>query len=185
MRFALLLIVPSLVAAQVPPSASPSVSVTTEEGSAEMEFAYRGFSLAAPYADFTLRARVLAAPGTTPLVCNTSRRTAQLMECGELIRDPADSAEFYLAAYILEGQVAFLSFGDSGGALLVEHVQRDLSRRFGRPHASRTGMWEWRAGREFVRLTWRGRGPARWIYISLWDDRLMERIASYVRRRPN
>jgi hypothetical protein len=189
MRFALLLILilPSLVAAQVPPSASPSppVSVTTGEGNAEGEFAYRGFSLAAPYAEFTLRARALAAPGTAPLVCNTSRRTAQLMECGELIRDPADSAEFYLAAYVLEGQVAFLSFGDSGGAPLVERVQRDLSSRFGRPHASRAGMWEWRAGREFVRLTWRGRGPARWIYISLWDDGLMERIAGYVRRRPN
>jgi len=187
MRFPLLLVVPSLVAAQVPsaPSPSPPVSATTREGTTKAEFAYRGFSLAAPYAEFTLRARALAVPGTAPLVCNTSRRTAQLMECGELIRDPADSAQFYLAAYILEGQVAFLSFGDSGGAPLVERAQRDLSRQFGRPHASRTGMWEWRAGREFVRLTWRGRGPARWIYISLWDDGLMERIAGYVRRRPN
>ncbi len=187
MRLALLLVLPSLVAAQDRPTASPSppVSVATDEGRAEQDFAYRGFALAAPYADFTLRARALVAPGTAPLVCNTSRRTAQLMECGELIRDPADGAEFYLAAYVLEGQVAFLSFGDSGGAPLVERVQRDLSRRFGRPHASRTGMWEWRAGREFVRLTWRGRGPARWIYISLWDDGLMERVARYVRRRPN
>jgi hypothetical protein len=187
MRSALLLILPSLVAAQVPPSTAPSPpeSATTREGNAATKFAYRGFSLAAPYAEFTLRARVLAVPGTAPLVCNTSRRTAQLMECGELIRDPVDSAVFYLAAYVLEGQVAFLSFGDSGGAPLVERVQRDLSERFGRPHASRTGMWEWRAGREFVRLTWRGRGPARWIYISLWDDGLMERISSYVPRRPS
>jgi len=185
MRFDLLLILPSLVAAQVPPSVSPSPpeSDTTKGGNAETAFAYRGFSLAAPYADFTLRAREVAAPGTAPLVCNTSRRTAQLMECGELIRDPADSAEFYLAAYVLEGQVTFLSFGDSGGAPLVERVQRDLRGRFGRPHASRTGMWEWRAGREFVRLTWRGRGPARWVYISLWDGGLMDRIASYVHRR--
>jgi len=188
MRLALLLILPSLVAAQVPPSTSPPsppVSDTTREGNAVAKLAYHGFSLAAPYAEFTLRARALGVPGTAPLVCNTSRRTAQLMECGELIRDPADSAEFYLAAYVLEGQVAYLSFGDSGGAALVERVQRDLSGRFGRPHASRTGMWEWRAGREFVRLTWRGRGTARWIYISLWDDGLMERIASYVRRRPS
>jgi len=185
MRFALLLILPSFAAAQVPPSASPAPPLSTiREGNAERELAYRGFSLAAPYAEFTLRARALAAPGTAPLVCNTSRRTAQLMECGALIRDPADSAEFYLAAYVLEGQVAFLSFGDSGGAPLVERVQRDLCSRFGRRHASRAGMWEWRAGREFVRLTWRGRGPARWLYISLWDDGLMERIAGYVRRRP-
>jgi hypothetical protein len=187
MRFALLLILPSLLAAQVPSSASPAPPVpdTTREGAAESALAYRGFSLAAPYAEFTLQARALVAPGAAPLVCNTSRRTAQLMECGELIRDPADSAQFYLAAYVLEGQVAFLSFGDSGGAPLVERAQRDLTGRFGRPHASRTGMWEWRVGREFVRLSWRGRGPARWIYISLWDDGLMERISSYVRRRRN
>ncbi len=191
MRLPLLLIVPSLAAAQVPPApsafpaATPPVSDTAKAGTTEVVLAYRGFSLAAPYGEFTLRARALAVPGTPPLVCNTSRRTAQLMECGELIRDPADSAEFYLAAYILEGQVAFLSFGDSGGAALVERAQRDLSGQFGRPTASRTGMWEWRAGREFVRLTWRGRGPARWIYISLWDDGLMERISTYVRRRPS
>jgi hypothetical protein len=113
MRFALLLILPSLLAAQVPSSASPALPVpdTTREGAAESALAYRGFSLAAPYAEFTLQARALVAPGAAPLVCNTSRRTAQLMECGELIRDPADSAQFYLAAYVLEGQVAFLCSG--------------------------------------------------------------------------
>lgn len=152
-------------------------------GSQSLPLAYRGFVLAAPYGDFTARARLLAEPQTTPLVCNTSRRTAQLMECGAPIRDPADSARFYLAAYVLEGQVAFLSFGDSGSAPLVERLQRDLEGRFGRPHASRAGMWEWRSGRQVVRLTWRGRGPARWIYVALWDEPLMNRIARYVPRR--
>ena len=94
--------------------------------SQSLPLAYRGFVLAAPYGEFTARARLLAEPQTTPLVCNTSRRTAQLMECGAPIRDPADSARFYLAAYVLEGQVAFLSFGDSGSAPLVERLQRDL-----------------------------------------------------------
>jgi hypothetical protein len=147
--------------------------------------AYRGFVLAAPYGEFTARARLLAEAQATPLICNTSRRTAQLMECGAPIRDPADSARFYLAAYVLEGQVAFLSFGDSGTAPLVERLQRDLEGRYGRPHASRAGMWEWRSGREVVRLTWRGRGPARWVYVALWDEPLMNRIAKYVppRRR--
>ena len=143
---------------------------------------YRGFTLAVPYADFLSRARALAAPGTRAVVCNTSRRTAQLMECGVSIIDPADSAGLYLAAYVLEGRVGFLSFGDSGPAPLVTAVQRDLVTRFGSPHGSRIGMWEWRQARERVRLTWRSRGAARWIYIALWDDGVMDRLAAYARR---
>jgi hypothetical protein len=145
---------------------------------------YRGFALAAPYADFTTRARALLAPDADPLLCTTSRRTAQLMECGALIRDPDDSAGFYLAAYVLEEQVAFLSFGDSGDATLITRVQREMTARFGRARAPKPGMWEWRAGRQFARLTWRGRGSARWIYISLWDEGVMDRISHYVGRRP-
>jgi len=170
MRSGFLLALPSLLWGQTPSSSPPD------------PLAYRGFVLAAPYAEFTARARALAATDSTPLVCNTSRRTAQLMECGELIRDPTDSTGFYLAAYLLEGRVAFLSFGDSGGAPLVERVQHDLAGRFGRPSASKAGMWEWRSGREVARLTWRGRGPVRWIYISLWDEAVKDRIAGYVPR---
>ena len=182
MRLVLLLAIPSLLGAQ---SSHPvPLPTNAERGNKGGELAYRGFPLAAPYAEFTMRVRTLAAPGAAPLVCNTSRRTAQLMECGALIHDPADSAGFYLAAYVLEGRVAFLSFGDSGGAPLVARVQRELRARFGPPRATRAGMWEWRSGREFVRLTWRGRGPARWIYIALWDEGLMDRIAGYAHRRP-
>jgi hypothetical protein len=149
-----------------------------------LHLAYRGFALRAPVAEFSARAQEISAPQATPLICNTSRRTAQLMECGALVRDPVDSAGFYVAAYVLEGRVAFLSFGDSGSAALVERTQHHLESRFGRPHASRAGMWEWRSagGREVVRLTWRGRGAARWIYIALWDEPLMDRISRYVPR---
>lgn len=145
--------------------------------------AYRGFALAAPYADFSAHVRSLTDSDATPLVCNTSRRTAQLMECGVPILDPSDSADYYLAAYVLEGQVAFLSFGDSGSAPLVERLQKDLEGRFGKPHASRVGMWEWRSGGEVARLTWRGRGSIRWVYVALWDEALMNRIARYVPSR--
>jgi hypothetical protein len=105
------------------------------------------------------------------------------MECGVQMRDPVDSVGFYVAAYVLEGRVAFLSFGDSGATALVARSQREMEARFGRPRAFRAGMWEWRSGREVARLTWRGRGDARWIYIALWDEPLMDRIARYVPRR--
>ena len=193
MRFAgFLLILPSLLGAQASPASPPTtvresttgpLSAKVERGNETGILAYRGFALAAPYAEFTLRAGALTVPGAAPLVCNTSRHTAQLMECGELIRDPADSVGFYLGAYVLEGRVAFLSFGDSGGVPLVERAQRDLVAQFGRPRASRTGMWEWGSSREVVRLTWRGRGPVRWIFIALWDEAIMDRIALYAHRR--
>jgi hypothetical protein len=169
-----ILLAPAVLAAQ---SAGPGPA-------APAPLVYRGFALAASLGKFTARARALAArmEGEGAVICNTSRRTAQLMECGAHIWDATDSADFYLAAYVLEGRVAFLSFGDSGAAPLVERLQRDLQARFGRPHASRPAMWEWRPGRgrEVVRLTWRGRGSARWVYIALWDERLMDRIAKYV-----
>lgn len=171
MRFLSALLFPTLLGAQT--ASRPATATLT----------YRGFALAAPYADFLERARTLAVPSASAVVCNTSRRTAQLMECGVSIRDPDDSMELYLAAYVLEGRVAFLSFGDSGTTPLVPAAQRELVSRFGSPHGSRAGMWEWRSVRERVRLTWRGRGSARWIYIALWDEDVMDRIASYARRR--
>src|SRR6185503_11887272 len=106
---------------------------------------YRGFAPAVTYREFAERARALAR--SQPLLCRTSRRTAQLMECGVVIRDPTDSASFNLSAYILEGRVALLSFGDSGAAPLVERMQRELTTRFGQPRATGSGTWEWRAGR--------------------------------------
>jgi hypothetical protein len=167
-----------VAAAAQTPTTSPAASATSPD-----PLAYRGFVLAAPLATFADRARALEASDSTPLLCNTSRRTAQLMECGIQTFDPADSAHFYVAAYVLEGKVAFLSFGDSGTTALVDRAQRDLEAHFGRPRASRAGMWEWRSGRQVARLTWRGRGGARWIYIALWDEPLMDRIQRYVPRR--
>jgi hypothetical protein len=166
------------VAAQTPTS-TPAPAAAQSPG----PLTYRGFVLAAPYRAFTEHARVLEASDSARLLCNTSRRTAQLMECGVQTLDPTDSAHFYVAAYVLEGKVAFLSFGDSGTSALVGRAQRDMEAHFGRPRASRAGMWEWRSGRQVARLTWRGRGSARWIYIALWDEPLMDRIQRYVPRR--
>ncbi len=144
---------------------------------------YRGFAPGAPYREFATRARALTRPGADPMVCNTSRKTAQLMECGVVIRDPSDSASFYLGAYVLEGKVAMVSFGDSGGVPLVDRLKKDLTARFGRPNAVKNGTWQWNYGRgaQTLRFNWRGRGPTRWIFITLWDKRVMDGIARYVR----
>ena len=108
------------------------------------------------------------------------------MECGVVIRDPTDSASFYLSAYVLEGKVAMVSFGDSGGVPLVDRLKTDLTTRFGRPQAVKNGMWQWNSAGgniQTVRFTWRGRGSARWIYITLTDKRVMDGISRYVGRK--
>lgn len=143
-------------------------------------FGYRGFAPGAPYREFADRARTLAQRDT--LRCNTSRNTAQLMECGVMIRDPQDSARFYLSAYVLEGKIAMVSLTDSGGPRLVERAKTDLAARFGKAQRRERSMWEWANGRRVVRFNWRGRGDARWISITLRDDDVMDGIARYVRR---
>lgn len=139
---------------------------------------YRGFAPAVPYREFAERAR--AVTRRDPLVCRTPRRTAQLMECGVVIRDPADSASFYLSAYIVEGRVAWLSFGDSGGVPLVQRMQRELTTRFGPPKITGQGTWEWMAGRQVARLNWRARGSRRWIYFELRDAAVLDSISKYL-----
>ena len=143
---------------------------------------YRGFTAGAPYRDFAERARMLAL--REPLVCNTPRRTAQLMECGVRIQDPADGATFYLSAHVIEGRVALVSFGDSGGPALVDRVRGDLVARLGPGRRTGTSTIEWANGRKVVRFNWRGRGPARWIYVLLEDRDVTDRISKYVPRRP-
>jgi hypothetical protein len=141
---------------------------------------YRGFTPGRSYQEFAERARSLARRET--LRCNTSRRTAQLMECGVMIRDPQDSAKFYLSAYILEGKVAMVSLTDSGGQRLVDWARKDLTTRFGPAHRRERSMLEWTSGRRVVRLNWRGAGAARWISITLRDDDVMDGISRYVQR---
>jgi hypothetical protein len=140
---------------------------------------YRGFSTGMSYRTFAQRARGLSSRDA--LRCNTSARTAQLMECGVMIRDPSDSAHFYLSAYVIEGTVAMVSFGDSGDARLLARTRRDLLRRFGRPRSRPTSL-EWRNGRRVVAFSWRGRGPARWFYINLRDDELLKGTSPYAKR---
>ena len=140
---------------------------------------YRGFSTGMNYRSFAERARGLSAHDE--LRCKTSTNTAQLMECGVTIRDPSDGARFYLSAYVIEGQVAMVSFGDSGDARLLARTRRDMVRRFGPPRTRPTSL-EWKTGPRVVSFAWRGRGPARWFYINLRDDALLQRTSPYVKR---
>lgn len=142
---------------------------------------YRGFAPAVSYREFADRARTVAR--RAPLTCNTSRRTAQLMECGVVIRDPSDSASFYLSAFILEGRVALLSFGDSGTTRLVERMQRELTARFGPPKVTGSGTWEWSAGRQVARFNWRGRGARRWVFLEMRDGAILDSISKYMPRK--
>jgi hypothetical protein len=141
--------------------------------------AYRGFSTGMSYRTFAERARRLSSRDA--LRCNTSVNTAKLMECGVMIRDPSDNARFYLSAYVIDGTVAMVSFGDSGDARLVARTRRDLERNFGPPRSRRTSL-EWKDGRQVVTFTARGRGPEKWFYINLRDDRLLQGTSPFVKR---
>jgi hypothetical protein len=181
MRFRLglaALVVPAILVGQTPPARPAPAAVPRTA----LSPSYRGFTPGRSYQEFAERARTLSSRDT--LRCNTSRKTAQLMECGVMIRDPQDSARFYLSAYVLEGKIAMVSLTDSGGPRLVEWARRDLSARFGPSHRRERSMLEWASGRRVVRLNWRGRGNARWISITLRDDDVMDGIARYVRRPP-
>ncbi len=154
--------------------------------------AYRGFSPGISYRAFVERARALA--DSDVVRCQTSPRTAQVMECGVVIRGPGDASRCYLSAHFVEGNadvVAFFDsagFGDKRGVPLVNHTKQEMTRLFGRPRPigkSKSG-WEWRSGQRVVRLSWRGRGTGRWVSIMLYDYSVMDRNSRYkpaVRRK--
>jgi hypothetical protein len=177
-RTALLLtaMLPAAAVTQTPPGpARPAVSAPV----------YRGFTPGISYRAFVERARTLA--DSDVVRCQTSPRTAQVMECGVVIRGPNDAARFYLSAHFVEGNadvVAFYDsagFGDKRGVPLVDRTKKELTRLFGRPRSIGKSGWEWRYGRRAVRFNWRGRGAARWVSITLMDKDVMDRISAYVK----
>jgi hypothetical protein len=146
---------------------------------------YRGFAPGISYRAFVERAQPLADGDV--LRCQTSRRTAQVMECGVVIRGPGEAARCYLSAHFIEGNadvVAFYDsagFGDKRGVPLVDHTKQELKGLFGRPRLIGKSAWEWRYGRRLVRFSWRGRGTARWVSITLLDRDVMDRIGAYAK----
>lgn len=143
-------------------------------------FAYRGFAPGMAYRDFAARARSMAAGDSDILACQTMKRTAQVMDCGVRVRDPVDSALFYLSANVIEGQTSVIALVDSGKVALLKQRQDDVRRALGAPQRRERSTWEWTRGRRFIRLSWRGRADWRVISITLNDRNVMDRIARYV-----
>src|SRR5207244_3056616 len=112
---------------------------------------YRGFTPGISYRAFVERAQALS--DSDVLRCQTSPRTAQVMECGVVIRDPKDAARFYLSAHFIDGNadvVAFYDsagFGDRRGVALLDRTKKELARLFGRPRPIGKSGWEWPYGR--------------------------------------
>jgi hypothetical protein len=146
-------------------------------------FAYRGFTPGMSYRDFSAQARGLAPTQDDILVCQTMRQSAQVMDCGVRMRDPVDTAGFYLSANVIEGRTSVISFVDSGKVALVRRTQDDLRKHLGLPHRRGRSMWEWTKGRRFIRLNWRGGRDWRVISITLNDRDVMDRIARYLPKR--
>ena len=173
---------PATGVSQTPPAPAPAPTPARPPVAAP---AYRGFTPGISYREFLERARPLA--DSDMVRCQTSPHTAQVMECGVVIRGPNDAARFYLSAHFIEGNadvVAFYDsagFGDKRGAPLVVRTKKELTRLFGRPHPIGKSGWEWRYGRRAVRFNWRGRGTARWVSITLMDKDVMDRIARYAK----
>src|SRR3989442_9420908 len=174
---------PATAVTQTPPGPARPALSTPE---------YRGFRPGISYRAFLERARTVA--DSDVVRCQTSPHTAQVMECGVVIRGPNDASRFYLSAHFIEGNadvVAFYDsagFGDRRGVPLVDRTKQELTRLFGRPRPIGKSGWEWRYGRRAVRFNWRGRGTARWVSITLLDKDVMDRIARYAktatRRKP-
>jgi hypothetical protein len=144
-------------------------------------FVYRGFAPGMTYRDFAAQARTIAQSSRDILACQTMQHTAQVMDCGVRVRDPADSARFYLSGNVIEGRLSVISLFDSGGVALLQRTQADMRRRLGAPQRRERSMWEWSrgGGRRFIRLNWRGARDWRVISITLNDRDVMDRIARY------
>ncbi len=131
------------------------------------------------YRDFSAQARVIAQSKDDILACQTMHQTAQVMDCGVRVRDPVDSAHFYLSANVIEGRTSVIAFFDSGTVALVRRRQDEMRQRLGVPQRRERSMWEWTKGRRFIRLNWRGGPNWRVISITLNDRDVMDRIARY------
>src|SRR3989454_10016846 len=151
--------------------------VQAPQASAPRPFAYRGFAPGMSYRDFTTRARSIAQGDSDILACQTMRRTAQVMDCGVRVRDPVDSARFYLSANVIEGRTSVIAFVDSGNVPLVRRTQDQMRRQLGAPHRRERSMWEWTKGRRFIRLNWRGGRDWRVISITVNDRDVVGRMS--------
>ena len=163
-----------LLLVQAPAAASPAKSPPPARS-----LAYRGFSPGMTYRDFATKARGMAQTNKDVLACQTMHHTAQVMDCAVQVRDPADSARFYLSANVIEGRTSVISLFDSGSVALLKRTQDDMRKKLGPPQRRERSMWEWSHERRFIRLNWRGAKDWRVVSITFNDRDVMDRIAKY------
>jgi hypothetical protein len=131
------------------------------------------------YRDFATKARGIAQSSKDVLACQTMHHTAQVMDCAVRVKDPSDSARFYLSANVIEGRTSVISLFDSGSVALLKRTQEDMRQRLGPPQRREHSMWEWSQQRRFIRLNWRGSKDWRVVSITLNDRDVMDKIARY------
>ena len=170
---------PGLLLALLVQAAPPPAPAASASASALVPFAYRGFTPGMAYRDFATQARSLAQTNKDILACQTMHHTAQVMDCAVRVRDPVDSARFYLSANVVEGRTSVISLFDSGGVALLKRTQDDMRKRLGAPQRRERSMWEWSRNRRFIRLNWRGKSDWRVVSITLNDRDVLDRIAHY------
>lgn len=113
------------------------------------------------------------------VLCQTSPRTAAIMECGaELTRD--DGRQLYLAIQVIGGTVSMVSLTDGGREGTAAYWQEHLRAEFGQGTATRRNMIQWVRGDTVARLTWRGRGDGERVSLTITHDPTMARITEYL-----
>ncbi len=121
------LLVPAILVGQTPPARpAPASSARV----APLSPSYRGFTPGRSYQEFAERARTLASRDT--LRCNTSRNTAQLMECGEWARrdltrrfGPSHRRQRSMLEWVSGRRVVRLNWRGRGTARWISITLRD------------------------------------------------------------
>lgn len=113
------------------------------------------------------------------VVCQTSPRTAHIMECGVPISDPAGH-NVYLSLHSIGGTVAMVAVTDEGGARLIEAWRDRLRAQFGDGTATRRHMVQWVHGDTVARLTWRGTAERQRVSLTIAHDPTIAKINDYL-----
>lgn len=154
----------------------PLLALTATAAIGQRPLAYQNLRPGSRLAEFARDVNRLAARDS--LRCRTSTRTADLMECGAVVRD--GDRRPYISAFVIAGRIAMISVIDSGGPALVDDWRSRLRSTYGDARPTGRGMVEWVATSTVARFTWRGRGDQRWISLTLTHEPTLAEIDRYL-----